>query len=155
MVPRECKLSYLTFTMTVHQIQQQTLKWAGLMSLAIVEKKKKSQSRFHKSAAQTRFPASWHSSRKIFTEQINHLIRCSAFSAETRICQRSQKSVKVLHDQSFTNIWTTDLFKKFQNFKPNGTEHSAGLDWNTLNRDSAEPGLEGSIFTYFGTDYLP
>lgn len=46
MVPRECKLSYLTFTMTVHQIQQQTLKWAGLMSLAIVEKKKKANQDF-------------------------------------------------------------------------------------------------------------
>lgn len=136
--------------MTVHQIKQQTLKWAGLMILAILGKKNANQD-FTNQLLKQDFLHLDISSRKIFTEQINHLIRCSAFSAETHIYQRSQKSVKVLHDQSFTNIWATDLFKKFHNFKPNGTEHSAGLDWNTLNRGGADPGLEGSIFTYFGT----
>lgn len=105
LVPRERKLSYLTFTMTVHQIKQQTLKWAGLTILAILEKKNANPD-FTNQLLKQDFLHLDISSRKIFTEHlmINHLIRCSAFSAETHIYQRSQKSVKVLHDQSFTNI---------------------------------------------------
>lgn len=73
---------YLTFTMTVHQIKQQTPRWAEVTRLAIFWEKYVNQDYTMKLLKQDFLHLDISNGRKTFTSQINCLIRSSAFFLE-------------------------------------------------------------------------
>lgn len=100
--------------------------------------KKTCQLRFHKAAAGTQFPSSWYWYQTAESFLPNKLIVWQAllpFLQKFKYGKDNRKrSVNVPHSQSLPNALAVSLSKKYQNFKPNGSELNPRSEWNTLSR---------------------